>query len=216
MKDKILEMIKEERDFDIEEMNELLDELYKKHPLKHNPVSRIKYVPLDMVQANNYNPNAVAKNELRLLSVSIDHNGYTQPTVTIYDETIGKYIIIDGFHRYFVMKTNKEIYERNNGMLPCVVLEKDINDRMASTIRHNRARGKHSVSGMANVVMEMIQNGWDDATICNELGLEVDELVRLKYSSGVAKLFKDREFSQSYKETYQLKAEKEQEDNESV
>lgn len=180
------------------------------HPNGHNPVTKVIYVPLDMVQANDYNPNAVAKNELRLLSVSIDHDGYTQPTVTIWDEKLKKYVIIDGFHRYFVMKTNKEIYERNHGMLPIVVLEKDINDRMASTVRHNRARGKHSVSGMGTIVMEMIANGWSDSQICDEIGLEVDELVRLKYASGVDKLFKDREYSQASKEVYQINAEHEE------
>ena len=193
-------------EFGIDGINQLMEWIMEYHPLKHNPVSQIKYVPIKSVIANSYNPNAVAKNELKLLSVSIDHDGYTQPIVVIQDGD--EFVIVDGFHRYFVMKTNDDINKRNEGLIPVVILSKDINDRMASTIRHNRARGKHSVGGMANIVLEMISNGWSDDQICNELGLEVDELVRLKYVSGVDKLFKDREYSQSYKETYQLNEER--------
>ena len=173
--------------------------------VKHNPVSNVQWVSIDKVEPNDYNPNAVATNELRLLAVSIDHDGYTQPVVTIYDKERDKYVIVDGFHRYFVMKTNQKIFDKNGGLLPIVVLDKGINDRMASTIRHNRARGKHSVHGMGNIIFEMINNGASDAQICNELGLEVDELIRLKHVTGVAKLFKDREFSKAWEEDQQVK-----------
>lgn len=206
MKNKIIELIKSS-EFSIEEMNEITNALYEKHPMKHNPVSRIQFIDVDMIEPNDYNPNAVAKNELKLLEISIDHDGYTQPTVTIWDEQKQKYVIIDGFHRYYTMKTSKLINERNGGKLPIVVLDKDINDRMASTVRHNRARGKHSVTGMGNIVCEMIKNGATDEEVCNELGLEVDELVRLKYTSGVAKLFEDAEFSKSAKPTHQIERE---------
>lgn len=198
---------------DIEGLNELHELIQKESELlAKNPVGCVKWVPIEEVEANDYNPNAVAKNELRLLYVSIDHDGYTQPVVTIFDEDQKKYIIVDGFHRYFVMRTNPELRERNGGRLPVVVLDKSINDRMASTVRHNRARGKHSVSGMGNIVMEMVANGWSDVQICDELGLEADELMRLKHTTGVAKLFADREFSPASMDVYQLRAMKEAED----
>lgn len=202
----IIELIKSSS-FTIEDINEIENELYNKNPLKHNPVSRVQFIDIDKIEPNDYNPNAVAKNEMKLLEISIDHDGYTQPTVTIYDKERDKYVIVDGFHRYYVMKTSKLINERNGGKLPIVVLDKDINDRMASTVRHNRARGKHSVTGMGNIVCEMIKNGATDEEVCNELGLETDELVRLKYTSGVAKLFENEEFSKSAKPTYQIKRE---------
>ena len=204
----IVDLIKEHKeDFTLDEINEIENALYEKHPLKHNPVARVQFIDVDKIEPNDYNPNAVAKNEMKLLEISIDHDGYTQPTVTIYDKERDKYVIVDGFHRYYVMKTSKLINGRNGGKLPIVVLDKDINDRMASTVRHNRARGKHSVSGMGNIVCEMIKNGATDEEVCNELGLEVDELVRLKYTSGVAKLFEGQEFSKSAKPTYQIERE---------
>lgn len=202
----ILKLI-EESSFTLDDMNEIVTALHNKHPMKHNPVARIQFVDVDKIEPNDYNPNAVAKNELKLLEISIDHDGYTQPTVTIWDDEKQKYVIVDGFHRYYVMKTSKLINERNGGKLPIVVLDKGINDRMASTVRHNRARGKHSVTGMGNIVCEMLKNGATDEEVCNELGLEVDELVRLKYTSGVAKLFEDQEFSKSAKPTYQIERE---------
>ena len=202
----IIELIKSSS-FTIEDINEIENELYNKNPLKHNPVSRVQFIDVDKIEPNDYNPNAVAKNEMKLLEISIDHDGYTQPTVTIYDKERDKYVIVDGFHRYYVMKTSKLINERNGGKLPIVVLDKDINDRIASTVRHNRARGKHSVSGMGNIVCEMIKNGATAEEVCNELRQETDELVRLKYTSGVAKLFENEEFSKSAKPTYQIKRE---------
>lgn len=207
MKEEIIKLIKESKDMTLDDYNDIITALYENHPMKHNPVSRIIYVDVDKVEANDYNPNAVAKNEMKLLEISIDHDGYTQPTVTIYDEEKGKYVIIDGFHRYYTMKTSKLINERNGGKLPIVVLDKNINERMASTVRHNRARGKHSVSGMGNIVCKMIENGATDEEVCKELGLEVDELVRLKYTSGVAKLFEGQDFSKSAKPSYQIERE---------
>lgn len=167
---------------------------------------------MEKVEANDYNPNQVAKNELRLLYISIDHDGYTQPIVTVYDKDKDKYIIVDGFHRYYVMKMNKDIQERNHGMLPIVVLDKAINDRMASTIRHNRARGKHSIQGMSTVVFSMLDNGSDDALICSELGMEMDELLKLKHVTGFSKLFEDVEYRKSWKTKKQLTLEKQYKD----
>jgi hypothetical protein len=156
------------------------------------------------VQANDYNPNSVASQEMHLLYTSILHDGYTQPVVTIYDEDIGKYVIIDGFHRYFTCKNNDDIRERNKGRLPVVVLEKDINDRMASTVRHNRARGKHSIGGMSSMVFSMLDNGWLDEDICNHLGMEPDELLRLKHITGFSKLFADAEYNKAWTTKHQI------------
>lgn len=181
---------------------------------KHNPVDNVIWVNYNMVEANDYNPNAVARREMKLLHTSIKHDGYTQPIVTIWDAEKQKYVIVDGFHRYASMVYNKDLRDLNNCEVPIVVLDKDINDRMASTIRHNRARGKHSVEGMSNIVLKMLKNGWGDAEICNELGLESEELVRLKYVTGFAKLYEDKQYSQAWETTNQIKLRNEYNENE--
>ena len=180
-------------------MNELRVWLAKDVSPRHDqPIDVVRWVPLDQVQANDYNPNSVAMNEMRLLYVSISHDGYTQPVVTFWDEDLKKYVIVDGFHRYTTMRLNQDLKDGNGGRLPVVVIDKDINDRMASTVRHNRARGKHSISGMGNIVFSMLQNGASDEDICTEVGLEPEELARLKHVTGFAKLFKDTEYSQAW------------------
>jgi len=179
--------------------------------VKHNPVSNVIWVPIDKVEANDYNPNAVATNEMRLLYVSIKNDGYTQPIVAIYDEKRDKYVIVDGFHRYSTMRMNKDIHDLNRGLLPIAVLKKDINDRMAATVSHNRARGKHSVAGMSSMVFEMLNNGWKDADICNQLGMEADELVRLKHITGFSKLFANTQYSRAYETDKQIQIRKEHE-----
>jgi len=150
-----------------------------------------------------------------LLYTSILHDGYTQPVVTIYDEELDKYVIIDGFHRYFTCKNNEDIRNRNHGRLPIVVLDKEINDRMASTVRHNRARGKHSVGGMSNMVFNMLDNGWSDADICNHLGMSADELLRLKHITGFSKLFADAEYNKAWTTKHQILLKKKQKELES-
>ena len=171
---------------------------------KKQPVSNVMWVPVGKVQANDYNPNSVARTEMKLLHTSIMHDGYTQPIVTIYDESIKKSVIVDGFHRYLTCKTNKDVQEMTGGKVPIVVIEKDINDRMASTVRHNRARGKHSVQGMSSMVFDMLDNGWSDKDICNELGMESEELIRLKHITGFSKLFADVEYKKSWESKNQL------------
>lgn len=167
--------------------------------IKDQPISEVQWIPIEKVVANDYNPNSVATPEMKLLYVSVKKDGYTQPVVTIYDAPKDRYVIVDGFHRYSIMRRFKDIYLTCEGKLPCVVLKgKTINDRMASTIRHNRARGKHSVNGMSNIVMEMLINGASDVEVCNELGLEAEELVRLKYITGYAKLYENNEYSKAY------------------
>tara|TARA_Y100001938_G_scaffold149518_1_gene236619 strand:- start:372 stop:1052 length:681 start_codon:yes stop_codon:yes gene_type:complete len=173
--------------------------------LSTQPVDFIQWVSIDDVEPNDYNPNSVAQKEMGLLYRSIKHDGYTQPVVTIYDDERKKYIIVDGFHRYFTCKENEDIKERNNGMLPIVVIKKDINERMAATIRHNRARGEHSIKGMSNMVFNMMQNGWEDNEICNHLGMEAEEILRLKHITGFSKLFKDVEYKKAWETKRQIK-----------
>jgi ParB-like chromosome segregation protein Spo0J len=174
------------------------DVLHSLSPVSSQPVDRVRWVPIEKVSPNDYNPNSVARVEMRLLYTSIKHDGYTQPIVTVYDPEKDQYIIVDGFHRYYVAKTFPEILERNGGLLPVVVIDKPANDRMASTIRHNRARGKHSIAGMSSIVFKMLENGWADADICNELGMEAEELLRLKHMTGFAKLFQGTEYRKAW------------------
>lgn len=178
------------------------------------PIDFVRWVPIGMVEPNDYNPNSVAKVEMGLLYKSIKHDGYTQPIVTIFDEAIGKYIIVDGFHRYFTCKHNKDIYDTNKGLLPIVVIEKDINERMAATIRHNRARGEHSVSGMSNMVFQMLENGWTDENICNHLGMEPEEILKLKHITGFSKLFENTEYKKAWESKKQMQLRKQFEETE--
>jgi len=172
------------------------------------PVDLVQWVPIDQVQGNDYNPNTVATNEMRLLYTSIEHDGFTQPIVTVLDEDSGKYVIVDGFHRHLVARTYPDVLGRVQGRVPVVVIDKEINDRMASTIRHNRARGKHNTGGMATMVFALLENGWDDSAICAELGMESEELVRLKHVTGFSKLFEDVEYKLAWETRRQIKLRK--------
>lgn len=160
-----------------------------------SPVYSVKAVPLEKVVANNYNPNVVAPPEMRLLELSIWEDGFTMPCVCYYNAEKDKYILVDGFHRYRVLKTSKRIYEREKGLLPVVVIEKDLSNRMASTIRHNRARGTHNIELMCNIVAELDKAGMSDEWIMKNIGMDRDELLRLKQISGLAELFADRNFT---------------------
>lgn len=161
----------------------------------NSPVYNVKAVPLEKIRANSYNPNAVAPPEMELLYQSIKEDGYTMPIVCYYLPEEDIYEIVDGFHRYTVMKTHKDIYEREQGCLPVVTIDKDISNRMASTIRHNRARGSHSIELMSNIVSELVKSGMSDAWILKNIGMDADELLRLKQISGLAELFRNKEFS---------------------
>jgi|TARA_R110000751_G_scaffold11421_1_gene40371 hypothetical protein len=182
--------------------------------IPNQPVSDVKWVSVDDVEPNDYNPNSVAGQEMKLLHTSIKHDGYTQPIVTIYDEEKKKYVIVDGFHRYFTCKNNKDIFDTTQGRVPIVVIKKDINERMAATVRHNRARGQHSVSGMSNMVFSMLDNGWKDEEICNHLGMEPDELLRLKHITGFSKLFADTDYNKAWVTKHQIRIKKEFKDSE--
>ena len=163
-----------------------------------SPVYNVKAIPLDKVKANDYNPNAVAPPEMALLETSIWEDGYTQPVVTYYDKENDIYIVVDGFHRYLTIKNSARIRERENGLLPIVVIDKELGDRMASTIRHNRARGTHNVELMSTIVAELVEMGKGDRWICQHIGMSADELLRLKQITGVAGLFANRDFSESW------------------
>lgn len=149
-------------------LNELREFIYSLSPERVNPVDLVRWIPLSKIVANNYNPNAVAKQEMDLLYTSIREDGYTQPIVCFRDEENDRYIIVDGFHRNMIARMYKDILERNSGRLPIVVIEKQLADRMASTVRHNRARGKHSLDGMTNIIYNMIKEGQSEAEICKK------------------------------------------------
>lgn len=163
-----------------------------------SPVYNVKRVPVEKIRANSYNPNAVAPPEMKLLYKSILEDGYTMPIVCYHipDEDI--YEIVDGFHRYRTILEHKDIFDREGGCLPVVTIEKDISNRMASTIRHNRARGTHSIELMTNIVAELVDSGMSDQWIMKNIGMDAEELLRLKQISGLSSLFMDEEFSKSW------------------
>jgi ParB-like chromosome segregation protein Spo0J len=163
--------------------------------IKNHPVSNVQWVDASKVCANDYNPNSVAPPEMRLLELSIKNDGYTQPIVTWLRED-GMYEVVDGFHRH---RVGKEVLKLSH--LPVVVINanrQDKTDRMASTIRHNRARGKHAVTAMSDIVQELTRRNWSDAKIAKELGMDADEVLRLKQVSGLAAMFTDADFSEAW------------------
>ena len=160
-----------------------------------SPVYNVKAIPVEKIQANDYNPNVVAPPEMELLELSIWEDGYTMPLVCYYREEEDIYELVDGYHRYLVMKTSVRIYKRENGLLPVTVINKDISNRMASTIRHNRARGAHNIELMCNIVAELDRAGMSDQWIMKNIGMDRDELLRLKQISGLADLFANKDFS---------------------
>ena len=167
---------------------------FTEYPYK-SPVYNVRAVPVEKVVANNYNPNVVAPPEMKLLELSIWEDGFTMPCVCYYDKAQDKYILVDGFHRYTVLKTSKRIYQREKGLLPVVVIDKDLSNRIGSTIRHNRARGTHNIELMSNIVAELDKAGMSDQWIMKNIGMDRDELLRLKQISGLAELFANSSFS---------------------
>lgn len=164
-----------------------------------SPVYHVIAVPIEKVKPNSYNPNSVAPPEMKLLYESIRADGYTMPVVCYYAKTKDIYIIVDGFHRYRVMLEHRDIYEREGGLLPVSVIDKPLDHRMASTIRHNRARGSHDVDLMSNIVRELHEIGRSDAWIARNLGMDKDEILRLKQITGLAALFRDVEFGKAWR-----------------
>lgn len=195
-----------ERDFDkigeeekILVLNEVKRMLHEASPLKHEPVDYVEWVHMDRVFANDYNPNSVAPPEMELLKHSIESDGYTQPIVAWQNNS--HYEVVDGFHRNRVGKECKEIKDRVLGYLPLAVINNDRidrGDRIAATIRHNRARGKHRIEGMSDIVIELKRRNWSDQKIGKELGMEPDEVLRLTQITGLAEMFADRDFSEAW------------------
>lgn len=183
----------------IRRLNALRQLIAEHSPFSAEPVDLVEWVPADDVRANDYNPNSVAPPEMELLRLSIMADGYTQPIVTMPDDE-GR-VVIDGFHRHRVGKEMPDVKARIHGYLPVVRIRQDRenrNDRIAATIRHNRARGKHSIDAMSDIVVELKRRNWSEERIGKELGMEPDEVLRLAQISGIAELFSDDEFSASW------------------
>jgi len=183
----------------VEVLNAIKLALHEVSPHKEEPVDCVLWVKAERVEANDYNPNKVAPPEMKLLEISIDQDGYTQPIVS-YSEN-DNYTVVDGFHRHRVGKESKKVQQRVKGYLPVTVIRPDresYEDRIAATIRHNRARGKHQVQAMSEIVQELARRNWTDAKISRELGMDADEVLRLKQISGLAEMFADREFSEAW------------------
>jgi ParB-like chromosome segregation protein Spo0J len=184
----------------VEAINGIREALLQHSPFKSEPVDCVRWVVADTVTANDYNPNSVAPPEMRLLEHSITEDGYTQPIVSwLREDSVRE--VVDGFHRHRVGKESATVRERVHGYLPVVTINGarlDKGDRMAATIRHNRARGEHRVESMADIVVELKRRFWSDEKIATELGMEPDEVLRLTQVTGLAGLFKDREFSEAW------------------
>jgi hypothetical protein len=200
-------------DEQVEFLNRAREKLHDVSPFEE-PIDCVQWVKHEQVEGNDYNPNEVATPEMDLLHKSIKQDGYTQPIVT-YEETPGDFEVVDGFHRTLVGKEKDDIRERLNGYVPVTTIDKDRSDRMSSTIRHNRARGTHQIRDMSTLVAELYERGWSDERICAELGMELDEVIRLKQVSGLKDVFSDHEFSQSWTE-YEDRHESEEDEESDV
>jgi ParB-like chromosome segregation protein Spo0J len=183
----------------VEALNAAREILHQASPFKSEPVDFVRWVSNDKVTANDYNPNSVAPPEMELLRTSIMADGYTQPIVG--NEEDGRVVVVDGFHRHRVGKECADVQARIQGFLPVVQIRAErveIGDRMASTIRHNRARGKHSVDAMSQIVVDLKRRNWSDEKISRELGMDADEVLRLTQISGLREMFADVEFSEAW------------------
>jgi ParB-like chromosome segregation protein Spo0J len=181
-------------------INALQVELHRASPFAAEPVDCILWIPAESVEANDYNPNAVAPPEMELLRLSIEADGFTQPVVT-WEREDGAREVVDGFHRHRVAHEDAGVRERLRGYLPVTTINADRGDRgdrIAATIRHNRARGKHRVDAMSDIVLELTRRNWSREKIGRELGMEPDEVLRLQQITGLAELFADREFSEAW------------------
>lgn len=180
-------------------LNKLREELHRMSPFASEPVDFVKWVPVERIHANDYNPNTVAPPEMELLRLSIIADGYTQPIVA--NEEGERLEVVDGFHRNRVGRECKDVIERVRGYLPVVQIRStqgDISNRMASTVRHNRARGKHRVEAMSDIVLDLKRRNWSDEKVARELGMDQDEVLRLTQISGLAEMFADKDFSEAW------------------
>lgn len=183
----------------VEALNEVKIRMHKISPFSAEPVDCVVWVPCDQVEANDYNPNSVAPPEMKLLEISISEDGYTQPIVAWGKNDY--YEVVDGFHRNRVGKECASVKDRVRGYLPITLINtdrEDRGDRIAATIRHNRARGKHQIAAMSDIVLDLSRRNWSDAKIGRELGMEPDEVLRLKQITGLAELFSDIDFSEAW------------------
>ena len=203
MNDAIQELFEEIGKMPIDEkvkaMNEIKMQLKNVSPFLNEPVECVQWVKEELVIANDYNPNTVAPPEMELLHTSIQEDGYTQPIVVYQHD--GVYEVVDGFHRNRVGKEYKDIHDRIHGYLPITIINDDRHekaDRIASTIRHNRARGKHRVEAMSDIVIELKRRNWSDKKIGRELGMDPDEVLRLTQITGLAEMFSNKEFSEAW------------------
>lgn len=188
------------REEKIEAINKIKLALHEISPMKNEPVDCVLWVSNELVEANDYNPNSVAPPEMELLAHSIVEDGYTQPIVT-YRRKDSVIEVVDGFHRNRVGKENEDVKERVHGLLPVVTINRwreDKSDRIAATIRHNRARGKHRIDAMAEIVMDLKRRNWSPKKISKELGMDADEVLRLSQITGLAEMFADRDFSEAW------------------
>ena len=180
-------------------VNDMRRILHQHSPFKHEPVDFVQWVGTERIFANDYNPNQVAPPEMQLLELSIAEDGYTQPIVGW--DTGATVEVIDGFHRHRVGNESEAVQERIQGFLPLVIANADRTDRgdrIASTIRHNRARGKHQIGAMSEIVLELSRRNWSDNKIAKHLGMEPDEVLRLAQITGLAEMFADQEFSEAW------------------
>ena len=185
----------------VEAINYIREAIHNESPFKTEPVDFVRWIKNDKVGANDYNPNSVAPPEMELLRLSIANDGYTQPIVSWLHSDNVEYEVIDGFHRHRVGKECDEIQSRVHGYLPLVAISEDRegrNDRIASTIRHNRARGKHKVDSMSEIVIELKRRNWSPKKIGTQLGMDQDEVLRLVQIRGLAEMFADQEFSEAW------------------
>jgi ParB-like chromosome segregation protein Spo0J len=183
----------------VEAINKIKLAIHSVSPLKNEPVDCVLWIKSDLVEANDYNPNNVAPPEMKLLQISIENDGYTQPIVAMAE---GKgFVVVDGFHRNRVGKECAEVRDRVLGYLPITIINSDRQDRsdlIAATIRHNRARGKHQIDAMSEIVVELKRRNWSNEKIGRELGMDPDEVLRLSQISGLAEMFSNREFSEAW------------------
>lgn len=209
MKDHILNQLSKmfegfeflETDDKVDIINSVKIFMHERSPMRSEPVDCVLWVKNDTVYANDYNPNSVAPPEMELLRLSISNDGYTQPIVSMLNETGEGREVIDGFHRNRVGKECSDIQQRVHGYLPVVTINSEVSDkenRMASTIRHNRARGKHKIEAMSEIVMDLKKRNWSDSKIAKNLGMDQDEVLRLCQIGGLSELFSDKEFSQAW------------------
>ena len=183
----------------VEVINNMKRQLKRISPFNAEPVECVQWVKQELVIANDYNPNSVAPPEMQLLHTSILEDGYTQPIVVYQHD--GIYEVVDGFHRNRVGKEYRDIHDRIYGYLPVTIINDERNDkadRIASTIRHNRARGKHKVEAMSDIVIELKRRNWSDQKIARELGMDADEVLRLTQITGLAEMFADKDFSEAW------------------